>query len=417
MVAPLPAPTAAADGTAQIDWVRRHAPVLDGFVRERLADGALDGLTIAVVVHLEAKTGFLASVLADAGARVVVAGSNPRTTRADIVEALKERGLSVLAAAGRDYESWHQELLATADHKPEYVVDDGAELTVRMARHRPRSYARLKGVSEQTTTGTARLKAIAAAGPLPFPVLTANNARCKHLFDNVYGTGQSTLQALLRLTNRQIAGARLVVVGYGFVGRGIARYARALGARTHIVETDPIRALEAHMDGHVVGSAPDVLPAAEMIVTATGGVRALGAEELPFLSHDVVLANAGHSDREIDTDALRKAATSAHPSRNAVQTFRLGDRDVHLLTAGALVNIAGGSGHPIEIMDLSFAVQALGIHYLATHELKPAVHVIPAELDNAIAAAKLGSLGISLAHARADQKEDLRELFDGGAPL
>jgi adenosylhomocysteinase len=410
----LPGPTPASAGTAQIDWVRRRSPVLDGFVRERLGDGALDGLTIAVVVHLEAKTAFLATVLADAGADVVVAGSNPRTTRQDVVEALKERGMTVVAAADGDYDSWHQELLAAADYEPTYIVDDGAELTLRMARHRPELFARLKGVSEETTTGTARLQAIAAAGGLPFPAMTANNARCKHLFDNVYGTGQTAIQAMLRLTNRQIAGAHLVVVGYGFVGRGIARYARALGAHTYVIETDPVRALEAHMDGHTVGSAADVLPTAAMVFTATGGVRAIGEDDLPMLRHDVVLANAGHSDLEIDVEALRGAATSIDHPREAVETFRLGGRDVHLLASGALVNIAGGCGHPVEIMDLSFAVQAVGTHYLATHALRPGVHVIPAELDNAIAEAKLRSLGISLTHTRANQREDVTEMMDGG---
>ncbi len=409
----LPEPTPAAIGTAKIEWVRRRSPVLDGFVRERLGDGALDGVTIAVVVHLEAKTAFLAIILADAGADVVVAGSNPRTTRQDVVEALKARGMTVVAAADGDYESWNRELLAAADCGPTYIVDDGAELTLRMARHRPELFNRLKGVSEETTTGTARLQAMSAADALPFPAMTANNARCKHLFDNVYGTGQTGIQAMLRLTNRQIAGTHLAVVGYGFVGRGTARYARALGAYTYVVETDPVRALEAHMDGHTVGSPADVLPTAEMVFTATGGVRAIGEEDLAFLRNDVVLANVGHSDLEIDIEALRRAATSIDHPREDVETFRLGDRDVHLLSSGALVNIAGGAGHPVEIMDLSFAVQAVGTHYLATHKLTPGVHVIPQELDNAIAAAKLRSLGISLTQTRANQKEDVKEMLDG----
>jgi len=384
--------------------------VLDGFVRERLADGALAGVRVAVVVHLEAKTAFLATVLADAGASVVVAGSNPRTTRGEVVDALLERGLTVVANPGGDHDSWHHELLAAADTEPEFVIDDGAELTLRMARHRPDLFARLQGVTEETTTGTSRLRTMARDGLLPFPALTANNARCKHLFDNVYGTGQTSLQALLRLTNRQLAGAHLAVVGYGFVGRGIARYARAMGARTHVVEIDPVRALEAHMDGHEVGSASDMLPEASMIVTATGGVRAIGAAEIPSLRDDVILANAGHHDLEIDVDALERAASIMEPARAGVTTYRLGAKQIHVLVGGALVNIAGGMGHPVEIMDLSFAVQGLGAHYLASTPLPAGLHVIPPALDDAIAAARLRSLGVNLGQVRPDQQDDFSSI-------
>ena len=401
----------AAVGHAQIEWVRSHSPVLDGFVRERLRDGALSDVKLAVVVHLEAKTAFLATVLADAGAKVVVAGSNPRTTRGPVVRALAERGLTVMSAPGGDRAGWHAGLLAAADTEPEYIIDDGAELTARMRRYRPELFARLKGVSEQTTTGTARLQALARSGGLPFAALTANNARCKHLFDNVYGTGQTTLQALLKLTNRQIAGAHLAVIGYGFVGRGIARYARAMGARTYVVEVDPVRALEAHMDGHAVGPASAMLPAATMVVTATGGVRAVGAPEFPLLRHDAVLANAGHHDLEVDVDALAGAsATPPAQARDGVATYRLGDKDIHVLAGGALVNIAGGMGHPVEVMDLSFAVQGLGVHHLVTAKLAPGLHIIPRELDDAIAAAKLRTLGVTLSTARSDQEDDLSDL-------
>lgn len=402
-------------GRAQIEWVRRHSPVLDGFVRERIGDGSLNGVTIAVVVHLEAKTAFLATVLADAGATVIVAGSNPRTTRGDVVEALRDRGLTVVSEPGGDYESWERELLAAADHTPDYVIDDGAELTMRMGKHRPELYARLKGVSEETTTGTVRLHALQAAGKLPFAALTANDARCKHLFDNKFGTGQTTLQAVLRLTNRQIAGAVVAIVGYGFVGRGIAQYAKAMGARTSVIEIDPVRALEAHMDGHTVGAARDLLPDATIAITATGGMRAIGERDLPFLRDDVVLANAGHHDLEVDVDAIQAASTSQFTPREGVATYRIGERDIHVLTGGALVNIAGGSGHPVEIMDLTFAVQGIGVHYLVTAGLEPGVHVIPAALDDAIAAAKLASLGVVLDGIRPEQGDDATAWIEGVA--
>ncbi len=398
-------------GHAQIEWVRRHSPVLDGFVRERIGDGSLRGARIAVVVHLEAKTAFLATVLADAGAEVVVAGSNPRTTKGDVVAALRERGLTVVAEPDGDHRSWETELLAAADTAPDYVIDDGAELTMRMSRHRPELFARLKGVSEETTTGTGRLHAMAAAGRLPFPALTANDARCKHLFDNKFGTGQTTVQAMLRLTNRQLAGAGVAIVGYGHVGRGIAQYAKAMGARTAVIEIDSVRALEAQMDGHLVGPARDVLPTASFVITATGGMRAVGARDLDFLRDDVVLANAGHHDLEVDVEAIAAASGSMAAPRPGIDTYRVGERDLHVLTGGALVNIAGGSGHPVEIMDLTFAVQGVGAHHLVTGGLEPGVHVIPRELDDAIAAARLKSLGVVLDQPRAEQDDDAAASF------
>lgn len=396
-----------ADGHARIDWVSRYSPVLNGIVRKTLADGSLKGKKIAVVVHLEAKTAFLALILADAGAEVIVAGSNPRTTNQSVVEALRDRGLVVVSDAGGDLKTWEKELLAAADHKPEYVIDDGAELTMRIGMHRPELFKRLKGVSEETTTGTARLLAMGNAGKLPFPALTANEARCKHMFDNRYGTGQTTMQAVLRLTNRQIAGATVTIIGYGYVGRGIAEYAKKMGAQARIVETDPVRAVEAHMDGHAVGTAKNMVPGASMIITATGGIRAIGEPELLCVDHDAILANAGHHDLEVDVDALAQMAVSTLQTRTQITTYRVGNRDIHVLSGGALVNIAGGSGHPVEIMDLTFSVQALGAHQLVNAGLAPGVHVLSKELDDSIASAYLESKGIRLDPGRPEQKDDV----------
>jgi adenosylhomocysteinase len=401
------------DGQRRIEWVSRQSPVLNGLVRRMMGDGSLKGAKIAVVVHLEAKTAFLAQILADAGADVIVAGSNPRTTNGAVVAALRDRGMTVVAEPDGDMASWEKELLAAADHAPDYIIDDGAELTLRMALHRPDLYKRLKGVSEETTTGTARLYAMSAAGKLPFPALTANNARCKHLFDNRYGTGQTTLQAILRLTNRQLAGARLVVIGYGYVGRGIAEYAKAMGARTSVVENDPVRALEAHMDGHIVAPAAQALKTAQFVIAATGGMRAVGAPEFAHLPHDVILANAGHHDLEVDVETLAQMASDMAEARPQITTFRLGQRDIHVLSGGALVNIAGGSGHPVEIMDLTFAVQGIGAYHLVNGSLTPGVHVLPKALDDAIAAAKLASMGIVLDQTRPEQQDDFMSLING----
>lgn len=384
-------------GDERIEWVARHSPVLGALARERLADGAVAGRRIAVVVHLEAKTAHLALLLADAGARVVAAGSNPRSTDDAVCAALVRRGVEVHAVHGAGPGAFDADLLAVADTAPEIIVDDGAELTTRMVRHRPDLLGDLRGVSEETTTGVTRLQAMEAAGRLTFPAVAANDAACKHLFDNRYGTGQTTVQAILALTNSTLWGTAVAVVGYGWVGRGVAQYARGLGARVSVVEVDPVKALEAHMEGYGVGSIADVLPAAQIVITATGGVNAIPADAVSLLPDGVILANAGHDDREIDVGALREAAQSSDEPRRGVEQLRLSsDRVVHLLVGAGLVNIAGGDGHPIEIMDLSFAVQALSAHYIASTSLTAGIHRFPDELDRAIARTKLATLGVTL---------------------
>ncbi|SLN27110.1 adenosylhomocysteinase [Pseudooctadecabacter jejudonensis] len=400
------------EGRNRIDWVHRYSPVMNGLVRRTVGDGSLAGKRIAVVVHLEAKTAYLAQVLADAGADVIAAGSNPFTTNASVVAALRDKGIRVVSEAGGTHATWEEELRAAADLEPDYIIDDGAELTMRVGIHRPDVFKRLKGVSEETTTGTARLHAMAAAGKLPFPALTANDARCKHLFDNRYGTGQTTVQAMLMLTNRQAAGAVCVIVGYGYVGRGIAEYLSKLRAKVRVVEVDPVRALEAHIDGHVVGTAADVLPDADFVITATGGMRAVTTPEFNALPDGAILCNAGHHDLEVDVEALATMAQRTTQGATDMVTYHLPDKDLHVLSNGALVNIAGGSGHPVEIMDLTFAVQGLGAHYLVNTPMDPGVHVLPRAVDDSIAAAKLDSLGVTLDAPRSEQTDNHADFID-----
>lgn len=398
-------------GHRAIEWAARHSPVLDRYVRNKLTDGSLEGRRVAVVVHLEAKTAFLATVLADAGADVVVAGSNPWTTRDEVAAALVDRGIEVHSSRRSSAEQWEEDLAAVARTEPEIVVDDGAELTVRMARDHPDTYPRLRGVSEETTTGVDRLRRLEIQGKLPFPALAANDAACKHLFDNRYGTGQSSIQAILQLTNLRLPGKAVVVVGYGWVGRGIATYVRALGGRVIAVEHDPIRALEAHTDGHEVADLRTALATAEVVITATGGLRAIRADHFDVLADGVILANAGHHDHEIDVPALEETAAESDEVRPGVTRYQLGDRDVFVLSGGALVNIAGGLGHPIEIMDLSFSVQALGCHILAVSDLPPGVHPFPIQLDREIATARLATRGIHLDAVDISSTDTLMGLF------
>lgn len=405
-------PGLAAGGMQAIEWAKRHSPVVDGYLRERLSDGALRARRIALVVHLEAKTALLATVLADAGAQVVVAGSNPMSTRDDVAAALVWMGIEVHSSRASGQQVWESDLLAVADTEPEYVIDDGAELTLRMARDRPEAYAALAGVCEQTTTGVARLKAMDGSGRLPFPVMASNDAACKHLFDNRYGTGQSTVQAMLNLTNMLMPGKQVVVFGYGWVGRGLATYIRAMGGTAVIVEIDAVKALEAFMDGHRVATAAQALPTADFVITATGGLRAVAARHFGLLADGVILANAGHHDLEVDVDALAAAARSSTEVREGIHRYDLPDgRGIHVLVQGALVNIAGGLGHPIEIMDLSFAVQGVGCHELVRGSFDPGVHVIGSQLDQEIATAKLAAHGLTVDTPDDEQIEDIGALL------
>ena len=371
--------------------------MLNRLARERLADGALRGRRIAVVVHLEAKTAYLAALLVDAGAEVVAAGSNPRSTQDAVAAALVARGVEVHARHGASPEEFTADLLAVAETGPELVIDDGAELTRRIAEHRPDLWANLQGVAEETTTGVARLRALKAAGKLTFPAIASNDARCKHLFDNPYGTGQSTMTAILRLTNLSGAGKRFCIVGYGFVGKGLARRAEGLGGKVTVVELDPVQALTALLDGHRVAPLAEALRDADVVVTATGRVEAVAGDAFEHLKDGAILANAGHHDRELDVPALAALAGAPEEVRRGVDRYTLPDgRRVYVLVGGSLVNIAGGDGNPIEIMDLSFSVQALAVHRLAQGDLPPGVNAFPPELDDEIARAKLRSLGIEL---------------------
>jgi len=362
----------------------------------RLGDGVLAGRKLAVVVHLEAKTACLVLALREAGAEVVAAGSNPLSTQDAVCAALADEGVEVHARHGASADEFTADLLAVAASGAGLVIDDGAELTRRMAEHRPDLYERLQGVSEETTTGVARLRALEAEGRLPFPAVAANDARCKHLFDNPYGTGESALTAILALTNVLAAGRTFCIVGYGFVGRGLARAADGLGGRVTVVEIDPVRALTAHLDGFRVAPLAEALPDADVVVTATGLTQVVTGDHFGLLKDGAILANAGHHDRELDVPALAAAAAEAHEARRGVRTYRLGDRSVHVLVGGALVNIAGLDGNPIEIMDLSFSVQALSVHRLAAGGVPPGVGAFPDELDDLIARTKLRTLGIEL---------------------
>jgi adenosylhomocysteinase len=336
-------------------------------------------------------------LLSEAGVDVTVAGSNPLSTQDDVCAALAERGVRVFATHDPGDEEFERYLHRTLETGPEIIIDDGAELVGRLIEHHPDLIGNVIGASEETTTGILKLKAMAEEGVLPFPVLAANDARMKHLFDNRYGTGHSSLVALLSNTNHFISGKATVVMGFGWVSRGLAKYADGLGARVIVCEPDPVKLLEAYAEGHEVMNSMEAAGIGDVFLTGTGNLKVLGREHFERMKNGALLANAGHYDHEFDLAALREMAVGEREVRKNVTEYELPDgRRLHVLARGRLVNIAAADGHPVEIMDLTFAVQALAAHYLAKNaaSMKPGLHTIPSEIDDLIARTKLASLGV-----------------------
>jgi adenosylhomocysteinase len=350
-----------------------------------------------MTIHLEAKTAYLAVLLSEAGADVTVSGSNPLSTQDDVCAALAERGVRVYATHDPSDEDFEDYLLKTIETGPELIIDDGAELVGRLIVNRPDLLEGVIGASEETTTGITKLKAMDAEEVLPFPVLAANDARMKHLFDNRYGTGHSSLNALLTNTNLFISGKAIVVMGFGWVSRGLAKYADGLGARVIVCEPDPVKLLEAYAEGYEVMNSLQAAEVGDIFLTGTGNIHVLRKEHMERMKDGVILANAGHYDHEFDLASLQEMAVAEREVRKNITEYELEDgRRFHVLARGRLVNIAAGDGHPVEIMDLTFAVQALAAHYIATNSpnIPAGLQTIPEEIDDLVARTKLETLGI-----------------------
>jgi len=381
-------------------------------IRARLEDEQpFEGLRIGMALHVEAKTANLALALAAGGAQVRMAGCNPESTDDRVVAALNgQYGLETRARKGQSKDEYYAALNWVLDLKPDFVIDDGGDLGFLAHGKRRDVLSGIKGGAEETTTGVLRFKAMAAQGKLKFPVIDINGAQMKHLFDNRYGTGQSTFDGIFHATNLLIAGKEVVVAGYGWCGRGIASRAKGLGANVTVTEVDPVKAIEAQLDGHRVAAMVEACKTADFIITATGCSNVVDARHVPHLKDGVVLANAGHFDNEIDKPSLKKDAKSVATVREGVTAYLQRDgRTLHLLADGRLVNLASGQGHPVEIMDMSFSLQALAMEHLATHakSLKPGVHDIPAELDADVARLKLATLGIRIDELTKAQRDYL----------
>ena len=404
-------PARAPDGHRKIDWAAEHSPVLNA-VRDRyLKDGTFEGLGVGVALPIEAKTAYLAVVLAEAGAEVAVASPGPYFVQDDVAAALAERGVSVYASSDNPPEEADRELERVLDRaldgREAVLIDDRAGL-VRLAHTTRRNLlGHIRGASEETTSGVAKFRAMEREGVLEFPVIAANDARCKYLFDNRYGTGQSTITAIMQNTNLMVGGKRVVVLGYGWCGKGIARYAAGLGARVSVCEVDPVRGLEAYADGFDVLPALDAAEIGEVFITATGSRDVLTAAHFERMRDGAILANAGGVDVEIDVDGLSAVAAGAREVRLNVEEFTTSDgRRLHLVGGGMVVNLTAGDGHPVEIMDLTFAIQALCAYRLANEyaSMENKVHLLPSEIDDEVAAMKLDAVGMGVDTLTPEQK-------------
>lgn len=394
-------PSLAPEGAKKIEWVRRHMPILNELEARFSKEQPFRGMDLTMSIHLEAKTARAALLFKAGGARVRATGCNPLSTQDDVAAALAEMGVEVFAWHGATPEEYHAHLIEALSSAPSLILDDGGDLTEILCDERPDLAKNLIGGGEETTTGVMRLRARQAAGALRFPMVSVNDAKMKYLFDNRYGTGQSVWDGILRTTNLVVASKTVVVAGYGWCGKGVALRAKGLGARVVVCEVDPIRAVEAAMDGCDVMPMDEAVKAGDLFVTVTGCKDVIRAEHLDKLKDGAILCNAGHFDVEVAVAAMREAASRRYEARHNIEALELADgRTVYILAEGRLVNLAAGDGHPAEIMDISFALQALSAEYVAKQRsaLKPGVYEVPEEIDRAVARMKLRAMGLSIDH-------------------
>lgn len=400
----------APQGHDKINWVKEFMPVLNVLNDEFSRSKPLSGKNIVVTMHLEAKTAYLALVLKNAGANVAVTGSNPLSTQDDVAAALVEQGVKVFAWYNTTEAEYETFLHKALDTKPDIIVDDGGDLVSLLHGERSELLPNILGGSEETTTGVIRLRGLAAEGKLKFPMIAVNDAYCKYLFDNRYGTGQSTWDGIMRTTNLTVAGKVVVIAGYGWCGKGVAMRAKGLGANVIITEVDPIKAIEAVFDGFRVMTMEDAAKEGDIFVTLTGCKHVICGEHIATMKSGAVLANAGHFDLEINKDDLGAMAVSRQVVRKNIEEFIMADgRKIYLLAEGRLVNLAAGDGHPTEIMDLSFAMQALAVLHILEHhqEMAHQVFNFPEEVSTKVAGLKLAAMGLKIDSLTAEQKKYL----------
>ncbi|HKT70707.1 MAG TPA: adenosylhomocysteinase [Terriglobales bacterium] len=404
-------------GRKRLDFANQSMKVLQIIRKEFIKNQPLKGIRISACLHVTAETGNLAVCLRDGGAEVALCASNPLSTQDDVAACLvRDFGIPVFAIKGEDNETYYSHITAALDHKPHITMDDGADLVTCVLTKRLDVADTIIGGTEETTTGVIRLRAMAKEGVLRYPIIAVNDAATKHLFDNRYGTGQSTVDGIIRATNILLAGSKFVVAGYGWCGRGLAMRARGMGAEVIITEIDPTRALEAVMDGFRVMSMVEAAKLGDVFVTVTGDKNVLAREHFELMRDGAIVANSGHFNVEIDIPALERMSSSKRTTRPFVEEYSLKDgRKINLLGEGRLINLASAEGHPAAVMDMSFANQALSVEYLVKNynQLQKVVYAVPEDLDKRVARMKLESMGIKIDRLTPEQEEYLASWSEG----
>ncbi len=404
-------------GKKRIEWANQSMKVLQIIRKEFIKNQPLTGIRISACLHVTAETANLGIALRDGGAEVVLCASNPLSTQDDVAASLvRDHGIPVFAIKGEDNESYYSHVLAAIDHKPHITMDDGADLVNVLHTKRQDAIDGVLGGTEETTTGVIRLRAMAKEGVLRYPIVAVNDADTKHLFDNRYGTGQSTIDGIIRATNFLLAGSKFIVAGYGWCGRGLASRARGAGAEVIITEIDPTKALEAVMDGFRVMSMSDAAKIGDVFCTVTGNKNVLTKDHFEHMKDGAIIANSGHFNVEIDIPALEKMASSKRTTRSFVEEYSMKDgRKINLLGEGRLINLAAAEGHPPSVMDMSFADQALSVEYMVKNSasLEKTVYRVPEELDKRVAKLKLESMGIKIDKLTPEQEEYLASWSEG----
>jgi adenosylhomocysteinase len=406
----------AGTGRQRIDWAFREMPVI-GLIRRRFAaEKPLKGVRISGCLHVTTETANLGLTLQAGGADVVLCASNPLSTQDDVAAALVEYGIPAFAIKGEDDTTYYKHITSALEHKPNLTIDDGADLVTTLHTKRPDLLKDIIGGSEETTTGVIRLRSMYKAGQLKYPLIAVNDADTKHLFDNRYGTGQSTIDGITRATNVLWAGKKVVVCGYGWTGRGVSMRAKALGAHVIIIEVEPVRALEAVMEGYQVMPLIEAAKVGDIFITVTGDKNVIDKAHFQVMKDGAILANSGHFNAEINIPALEKMSKSKKTIRNFVEEYKLQDgRSLYLLGEGRLINLAAAEGHPASVMDMSFADQALCMEYLVKNrgKLEVKVHNVPEEIDKEVARLKLKAMGVAIDTLTAEQSKYLASWEEG----
>lgn len=401
-------PSLAPQGRLKMDWAKQHMPVLNRLREKFLEEKPLAGKKVAISLHLEAKTACLAELIRDGGAEVTITGSNPLSTQDDICAALANSGITVFARYNPEPAEYKDHLIKTLETRPELIIDDGGDLVSILHSEREDLAQQVRGGCEETTTGIKRLVSMEKNGILKFPMVAVNDALCKYLFDNRYGTGQSVWDGINRTTNLVVAGKTVVVIGYGWCGKGVAMRAKGMGANVIVTEIDPIRATEAHMDGFRVMPIREAAKLGDVFVTVTGNRDVISGDHYALMKDGALLANAGHFDIEIDKVSLAKQSMGQREVRKDIMEYELQDgRKIYLLAEGRLVNLAAGDGHPAEIMDMTFALQALSLVFVDQYadQLGQQVAPVPAELDEQVARFFLDANGLEIDAMSQEQKD------------